>query len=420
MKALIRNATIICKSSPFHKTIQDLFIADGIIQQIGVSLTAEADIEINQHHLHVSIGWMDVFAHFCEPGMEHRETLHSGSVAAAAGGFTHVMIMPGTQPVIDSKSQLRFIIERSKQLPVTILPIASCSKNAEGKELSEMYDLYECGAVAFSNGIKGLQDPGITLKTLQYLKAVNSILIQVPSFQSINPGALMNEGIVSTQLGLPGKPSMAEELMVHRDIELAAYTNSSLHITGISTARSVELIRQAKENGIKVTCSVTPYHLLFSDDDLMNYDTNLKVDPPLRTKNDVTALREGIKNGIIDCIASHHLPQHADDKECEFEYAKNGMITLQNIFGIVSQILPLEKAIELLTILPRNIFNLPVPQLSEGAPASLTMFVPEETYIFDRSMIRSLSANSPFIGRKMKGKVIGTLHNNLINLATNE
>ncbi len=418
MKALIRNATIICSTSTYHNTRQDLFLENGIIQQIGDSLNVEADIEISQKNLHVSIGWMDIFAHFCEPGLEHRETLESGARAAAAGGFTHVMIVPDTRPVIDSKTQLHFIIEKSKQLPVSILPIGACTKNTEGKELSEMYDLHQCGAVAFSNGYKGLQDPGITLKTLQYLKAIHGTLVQVPVNQAIQPQALMNEGIVSTQLGLPGMPAIAEELMVHRDIELAAYTDSRLHITGISTARSLELIRQAKEKKISVTCSVTPYHLLFSDDDLKNYDTNLKVDPPLRTKEDVAALQQGLKDGIIDCVASHHLPQQPDDKECEFEYAKNGMISLQNVFGVMSALLPLEELISMLTIAPRKIFHINSPEITIGAAASLTMFVPEETYIFDRSMIRSLSSNSPFIEKEMKGKIIGTFHNNIITMAT--
>ena len=416
MKVVIRNATILSSSSPFHRQSKDIFIEKGIISKIGDKLLVEADKEIFYEGLHVSIGWMDIFAHFCEPGLEHRETLQSGSAAAAAGGFTDVMLIPNTNPSISSKSQVAYIRDQDVSLPVTLHPIASVTKNIEGRELSEMYDMREQGAIAFSDGTRPLQDTAIMLKALLYLLPVDCTLIQVPDTTSLSANGLMNEGVASTRLGLPGKPALAEELEILKDIELLRYTGSRLHITGISTAKSIELVKQAKKEGLKLSCSVTPYHMVFSEEDLAGYDTNLKVNPPLRTRTDVEALRKALKDGVIDCIASHHLPLHSDDKDCEFEYAKYGMITLQHVFGILQQFLPAEKLIELMTIAPRKLFNIPVPVIQEGAKACLTLFNPAETYIFDKSMIRSLSYNSPFIGKEMKGRVFGTITKGKLNL----
>ena len=417
MKFLIKKATIICPASVYHLQVKDILVVDGFIHEISNNIVAENCEAISSDNLHVSIGWMDIFADFAEPGNEHRETLQTGANAAAAGGFTDVMLIPDTNPVTGSKTQIEFLIERAKNTPVNIFPIGAVSKNLEGKELTEMYDMFESGAAAFGDGRKAIQESGIMLKALQYVSAKNAVIIQVPDDKNISEGGLINEGIVSTKLGLPGNPAISEELMVARDISLLAYTDSHLHITGISTKKSIALINNAKKEGLQISCSVTPYHLFFCDEDLQHYDTNLKVNPPLRSKKDVEALQEALRIGDIDCLASHHTPQCADDKICEFEYAKNGMITLQNVYGIVNNILDdTEAIVKMLTERNRNIFNIPIPVIEVGAKACLTIFSPTEKYIFEEKDILSRSKNSAFIGKEMKGKVVGIIHKNKLVL----
>jgi dihydroorotase len=397
MKVLIKQARIVCPSSPFNGQLKDILITNGIIAAIADSIAENADQVIEETGLHASIGWMDVFAHFCDPGFEYRETLESGTAAAAAGGFTDVLALPNTNPAIHSKSQVEYIVQKSKGAIVNIHPVGAVTKNTEGNELAEMYDMQASGAAAFSDGI--------------------------------NTSGLMNEGIISTQLGLPGKPAMAEELMVARDIKLARYADSKLHFTGVSSAKSLEYIKRAKEGGIKISCSVTPYHLFFCDEDLTTYDTNLKVNPPLRTAADRDALQKGLMNGTIDCIASHHIPYNYDNKVCEFEYAKNGMIGLESLFGVVRSMASfgsaqdlgqwsIDSLIEKLSVAPRKIFGLMIPEIKEGVAANLTLFNPDAEYVFEEGMIKSKSRNSAFIGKQLKGKVIGIVNNNQVVLNT--
>lgn len=419
MKVLIRQTIIVHSSSPFNGLKKDIFIEEGIIKLISDSINQPADLVINQTNLHTSIGWMDVYSHFCDPGYEYRETLETGTNAAAAGGFTDVLVIPNTNPVVHTKSQVEYIIQKSNNLVVNIHPLGAVTKNAAGTELAEMYDMRQSGAVAFTDGTSSIQSPGLLLKALQYVLAFDGTIVQVADDKSIQPQGLMNEGIISTQLGLPGKPGIAEELMIARDIDLVKYTNSKIHFTGISTKKGLGMIREAKAAGIKVSFSVTPYHAVFCDEDLADYDTNLKVNPPLRTKEDMMAVRRAILNGEADAIASHHIPQNYDNKVCEFEYAKNGMIGLETLFGAIGKCLPtnesawtIEKIITLLSVAPRNIFRLPVPEIKEGATASLTLFNPATEYIFDEQMIASKSKNTPFIGMPLKGKVIGIINGN--------
>jgi len=417
MKVLLKQATIVNSSSPFNGLAKDIYIKDGIITAIADSITEKADKIIDTENLSVSIGWMDIFSHFCDPGYEHRETLESGAKAAAAGGFTEIMVVPNTNPVVHSKSQIEYIIQKSKDYAVTIHPIGAITKNAEGKELAEMYDMHQSGAIAFSDGIHSIQQPGVLLKALQYVLAFDGTVIQLPEDKSISPHGLMNEGIISTQLGLPGKPAIAEELMIARDIELVKYTGSKIHFTGVSTKKSIELIAKAKADGLKVSCSITPYHIFFCDEDLITYDTNLKVNPPLRTKEDMLALREAVKKGTVDCFSSHHIPQNTDSKICEFEYAKNGMIGLESLFGSALLIVDNAKlVVDLLTIAPRNVFGVAIPEIKEGAPANLTLFDSGNEFIFEESLIQSKSKNSAFIGKKLKGKVIGIINGSKLEL----
>jgi len=412
MKLLIKQAKIISSNTSFHGEIKDILIEDGEIKSISDYLDIQADKVISSENLHVSIGWMDVFAQFSDPGYEFRETLESGVEAAAAGGFTNVMIAPNTNPTLSSKTQIEYIVQKGSPLAVTIHPIGSITKNAEGKELSEMYDMHLSGAIAFSDGTNPVQHAGIMIKALQYVLANQSVIIQIPDDKTIASNGLMNEGIISTQLGLPGKPAIAEELMISRDIELAKYTNSKLHITGVTTRRSIEIINEAQQLGINVTASATPYHAYFCDEDLTDYNTNLKVNPPLRTQHDMLAVREAIAEGVINCIASHHTPLHTDEKNCEFEYAKFGMIGLENVFGVLNGLSKnIDTLINQLTTNPRNIFGLPIPKIAEGEMACLTVFDPTIEYIFEQSNIKSTSTNNPFLGKTLTGKVLGIINN---------
>lgn len=415
MKVLIKQAKIIASSSPHHGHLQDILIEDGIILSIG-NISEEADIVVERPNLHVSLGWMDIFAHFNDPGYEQRETLLTGAAAAAAGGFTDVMILPNSSPSVSSKTAVQYITQRTATLPVRIYPIGAISKNAEGAALTEMYDMHASGALAFSDGTQSVQNTGLLLKALQYVLPLQATIIQIPDDKSVAPHGLMNEGIASTQFGLAGKPGIAEEIMIARDIELLRYTGSRLHITGVSTRKGVERIVAAKKEGLHLTCSVFPAQLFFCDEDLEEYNSNLKLNPPLRTRDDREALRQAFKDGGIDCLASHHLPQHWDDKTCEFEYAKYGSTSLETVFGVANQFAKnLEELVHKLVITPRQIFNLPLPVFEEGSLACLSFFDPEMSYTWPGTGA-SLGSNDAFAQKTLKGKVYGIFSNNQLVL----
>lgn len=416
MDILLKDVTVIDTASPFHQQQVDVFIQKGFVAEVG-TIDRSADQTITQEGLHLSPGFTDIFAHFCDPGFEFRETLETGMKTAAFGGYTDVFLLPNTAPVVQQKAGVEYMVQRSKPGPVRLHPIGAITKGAEGKDLAEMYDMHQSGAVAFSDGLCPVQSSGILLKALQYVKAIDKTIIQLPDDQSITGHGLMNEGIVSTRLGLPGKPAIAEELMINRDVELARYTASKLHFTGVSTAKGIACIRKAKEEGLPVSCSVTPAHLFFTDEDLQGYDTNLKLSPPLRSATDREALREAMLDGTVDCIASHHLPHHTDHKVVEFEYAKNGMIALETAFAVVRTALPslsLERLTELFSIAPRRLFGLPVPSLAKNAEAVFTLFLPHQAWKPER--FASKSGNTPFTGMTLSGIPYGIIRQDKVFL----
>jgi dihydroorotase len=413
MMVLIQQAYITDPSSPFNNTRQDILIESGVIKDIQPGIDAKADHIINGKDLYVSPGWVDIFAHFADPGYEYKETLETGAAAAAAGGYTDVLVIPNTKPVVDNKMQAEYISQKSKSLPVNVYPIGAVSKGTDGKDLAEMYDMRASGAIAFSDGLHPIQSAGLLMKAMQYVKAFEGVIIQIPDDKSVGANGLMHEGIVSTRLGLPGKPMMAEELLVARDIKLARYTESKIHFTGVTSPRSLDYIRRAKEGGLSVTCSVTPYHLFFTDEDLQEYDTNLKVYPPLRTGKEVSALKQAILDGTIDCIATHHMPHEYDSKVLEFEYAKNGMTGLETTYAVLKTAMPEvpeSRWVELLSTNPRKIFGLQSVSLQKGAAASITIYEPATAITVEEKRFQSKSRNSAFSGKQLTGKVRGIVN----------
>ena len=414
MKLLIKQARVIDPLSPHNGQTIDLLIENGQITRINKNIDADADQIIKAEGLHISPGWVDIFSDFADPGFEHKESLLSGAAAAAAGGFTDVFVIPNTKPVIHNKSSVEYIKQKSRDLAVNIHPLGAVTNNTEGKELAEMYDMQNSGSIAFSDGLHCIQSSGLLLKALQYVKAFEGVIIQVPEDKTIGAHGLMNEGIASTRLGLAGKPSMAEELMVDRDINLAQYTNSSIHLTGISTRRSLDYITKAKKEGIRVSCSVTPAHLYFCDEDVSGYDSIFKLNPPLRSSQERENLKQAILNGEIDCLASHHLPHENDSKILEFEYAKPGMIALETAFAVLATAvdgIPVAKLVDMLAINPRRIFKMDPATIREGNTACISLFDPNRNWTFTGNDIKSLSRNTPFIGKAFKGKPLGIINN---------
>lgn len=419
MIILLKEVLISEKDANYFNTTKDILVENGIIKQIDNNITVTADIVFNQPNTLISSGWVDIFSCFGEPGYEHQETLESGAAAAAAGGFTQVFVLPNTSPAIDTKSQINYVTEKSKQLPITLHPMGAISKNIEGNELAEMYEMHNSGSIAFTDGTNPVQNTSILLKALQYVKAFNGILLQMPVDKTCSKLGLMNEGIVSTQIGLQGIPAFAEILMVTRDIELLKYTQSKLHITGISSIECIELINQAKQQGLQISCSIAPQYLLFCDEDVIGYDTNLKLNPPLRNRSNMMQLRQAVIDGKVDCIAAHHQPQHIDHKMCEFEYAKNGMISLQTVFATLNHFLPTINTTQLLNLLTNNarqIFGLSQPCIAIGETAEFTLFNRTETHTFTHQNNKSKSSNSPIFNLPLTGKVVGIVSKGKLHL----
>ena len=407
MKIIIRDAKIIDSKSPFHNQSVDVLISDGILKEIGKSISNTENVkEIKLDNLHISQGWFDSSVSFGEPGFEDRETITNGLNVAARSGFTAIALQPNTSPIIDNQSQINFVLNKSNDFATQLLPIGALTKNSEGNDMAELFDMKNAGAVAFGDYNKSLDNANLLKIALQYVQDFDGLVITYSKDTNISGNGVVNEGTVSTRLGLKGIPNLAEELQVARNLFLLEYTGGKLHIPTISTTKSVQLIKEAKAKGLQVTCSVAVHHLILTDEKLEGFDTRYKVVPPLRTDADRKALIAGILDDTIDMITSDHNPIDIEHKKMEFDLAKNGTIGLESAFGALSTIVPLDKIIEKLTS-GKVAFGIKNDSISIGNTANITLFNPEGTSIFTKENIISKSKNSAFLGTEIKGKVYG-------------
>jgi dihydroorotase len=416
MKIILRNAKIIDKKSAFHNKTSDILIEDGLIQKIGNSLpNSENATEIKLDNLHVSQGWFDSSVSLGEPGFEDRETIANGLEVAGKSGFTGIALQPNSYPIIDNQSQINFVINKSNGFATQLFPIGALTKESHGKDMAELYDMKNAGAIAFGDYNKSLDNANLLKIALQYVQDFDGLVLAFAQDENIKGNGVANEGLVSTRLGLKGIPNLAEELQVSRNLFLLEYTGGKLHIPTISTAKSVGLIREAKAKGLKVTCSVAVHHLVLTDEKLEGFDTRYKVSPPLRIENDRQALINGILDGTIDMITSDHNPIDIEHKKMEFDSAKNGTIGLESAFGALMTVLPLETIIEKLTS-GKTTFGLETNTIAEGQKANITLFNPEGKSVFTKQNILSKSKNSAFLEQEMIGKVYGIINQNQVIL----
>lgn len=405
--------------------IMNLEIRDGKIagwhDASGTAVDANLQ-DVDMGGAYVSPGWMDMHVHLREPGFEHKETIASGCAAAAFGGFTAVACMPNTNPPIHTRDVVEYIIRKSESLPVAVHPIACVSKDRKGKQLAEMADMKEGGAVAFSDDGDPVYDARLMRVALEYSSMLNMPIINHEEDLSLSRPGHMNEGAVSTRLGLQGTPGIAEEVMIARDILLAEFTGGHVHVAHISTRRGVELVREAKARGIKVTTEVCPHHYDLTDEEIdrSHFDTNYKMHPPLRTEDDRIAMIEGLKDGTIDAICTDHAPHAVEEKEVEFMYAPNGILGLETAWPVTVRRLLGEGGMSLPAVMkclieaPRTILHLPVPTLDVGAPAELTFFNTDEEWTYEQRHIKSKSINTPYIGERFKGRATGVYNRGML------
>jgi|688.fasta_scaffold20593_11 dihydroorotase len=408
MKTLIQSARIIDPGSPHHGKKRDLLISSGRIQKIGASIAESAGKVIKAKDLCVSKGWIDLSARFCDPGFEYKENLKSGASAASKGGFRYVTLMPGTHPVADHRGAIENTLRNSGMHGIHFLPVGTLSAKMEGKQLSEMFDMFSAGAVAFSDDKNNVSTEMLS-RALEYSSNFGGLVMTFPYDRGINAHGQMHEGALSVSLGMKGIPNVSEEIRVMRDLELLRYHGGRLHFAAISTGKSVELIRKAKRDGLHVTCAVAAHQLMFTDEDLMSFDSNFKVLPPFRTKEERKALIAGIKDGSIDAICSDHTPEDIEHKVREFEDAAFGISSIETTFSTaltaLEKYLDVDHIIALFTEGPSRVLGMETQTIDEGNDAHFTIFSTSEKTKFNLSDWRSLSRNNPLIGTELSGKV---------------
>ena len=417
MDVLIKNARVVAPGNPYNGQQLSLLITDGLIREIGENVVAGEDVDVLEGEGHgLSIGWLDWGVQSADPGLEQRETLHTAGAAAAAGGFTAVATIPNTEPVIDNKSQVLYIRRNAEGKLVNFYPMGAVTLGCHGKEITEMIDMQRAGAVAFTDGTQPVQHAGIMLRALQYVKSFGGLVVNPALDRQIDRGGQLHEGAVSTRLGMRGIPSLAEDLMIQRDLQLLAYTESRLHLANISTKGAVEQIRQAKAQGLQVSCSVAVMNLIHDDSVVESFDSHYKVMPPLRSPADRKALIEGVKDGTIDVINSNHRPLEEEAKKLEFSYADFGATGLETLYALcrtyLSDWLTDELLVEKIAYEPRRILGLELPAIKIGAPAELTLFHPSQSWTYERAQVYSRSFNSPYLGQPLKGKAVAVINNN--------
>ena len=414
MEHIFKKVKIVDPGGKYHHKICDVLVIDGLIADVATEIKSSKNSIVHQRQgSFLSPGWTDLGATVGEPGYEHRETLESLSQAAVAGGYTRVLVFPNTSPCIQSKSEIHFILNQSAALPIHVLPLGAVSKQCQGAEMAEILQMHDAGAIAFSDGKKPIQDSGLLMRALEYMKLIpNSILINQSFDKAIAGQGQIDEGKMSTLLGLKGIPALAETTHIHRDISLLQYSDSRLLIHKVSCADSVQAIRQAKKTTSDLFASVSIFNLLYDADALSGFDIHLKLDPPLRSDKDRKALVKALKDGVIDCIVSDHTPWDPENKELEFQSSAFGSLSLQTCFmaycTYLMNELDLDLWVEKLVKSYHRMFHVPESKIAIGNLAELTWFETSSERIFTEKDIRSISKNSPFIGKKLKGSVLGT------------
>lgn len=417
MSLLIKNITIKDKLSPLNEKVVDLLIKNGIIEKISEESINPGDTEVfDGSDLMVSPGWVDIGVHFKDPGYEWLETLEELALTASYGGFTHLIGFPNTNPAVQTKEGLSYFQNFSKFSPVELHNLAAVTINCKGDDFTDIMDLYRHGAVGFSDGRKIIENSDIFLKALIYLHPLNAALVVKSRDKYLSMYGQMHEGVNSTLLGMKGIPSASEELMIVRNLKLLEYSGVKsdkpvLHFSTISTKGSVQLIREAKAKGLPVSCDVAAHHLEFTDDSLLGFDTNFKVNPPFRTSEDINALKKGLEEGVIDAIVSDHNAWDEEHKNLEFDHAEFGAVGLQTVFPVALKNLSIETVLEKLVYTPRTLFKLAMSPIKEGEKADLTLFDTDSKYIITKETIKSKAVNSPFLNQELTGRARAVYNN---------
>ncbi|WP_410005087.1 dihydroorotase [Aequorivita nionensis] len=416
MKLLLKSATIVDASSKHHLKKRDVLIENGKISKIAGTIPSSEKIkEVSLKNLHISQGWFDSSVSFGEPGFEERETIQNGLKTAAYSGFTSVAVNANSFPVTDSKGHIKFLKSKAEGNAVSLYPIGALTVGSKGTDLAELYDMQNEGAISFYDYKNPIANANLLKIALQYTQNFDGLVQSFPFEKSVARNGMVNEEENSTRLGLKGIPALSEELQIIRDLYILEYTGGKLHIPTISTKKSVELIKDAKKKGLNITCSVAIFNLILTDDVLEGFDTNYKLLPPLRTKEDTKALLKGLKDGTIDGVTSDHNPIDVEHKKTEFEHAFFGSIGLEGCFGALNTVLGIEEAVRVLTGL-KNTFGIPSEKIEEGNIAELTLFNPDENWEFSEKDIISTSKNTALLGMKLKGKPYGIFSNNKLEL----
>lgn len=416
MKLLLKSATIVDASGKHHLKKRDVLIENGKISKIAASIpSSEKTKEITLKNLHISQGWFDSSVSFGEPGFEERETIENGLKTAALSGFTSVAVNANSFPVTDSKGHIKFLKSKAEGNAVSLYPIGALTAGSKSTDLAELYDMQTEGAVSFYDYKTPIANANLLKIALQYTQNFDGLVQSFPFEKSVARNGMVNEEINSTRLGLKGIPALSEELQIIRDLYILEYTGGKLHIPTISTKKSVELIKEAKKKGLNVTCSVAIFNLVLTDDVLEGFDTNYKLLPPLRTKEDAKALLKGLKDGTIDGVTSDHNPIDVEHKKTEFDHAYFGSIGLEGSFGALNSVLTLEESMKALTSL-KEAFKIPSTKIEEGNLAEFTLFNPDGNWEFSEKDILSTSKNAALLGVKLKGKAYGIFANNKLIL----